>query len=118
MKDLHALLAAADPVRETPELSAEEAQAIRRVVVAAAHAETVEARLWPGAIPMVAVVVIMIAVGIVAGRMIGPPDEPMEVAVGGLVQPSERTQVQFATPGGTRIIWTLDPEFELQGSTP
>jgi hypothetical protein len=27
---------------------------------------------------------------------------------------AERRQVQFSTPGGTRVIWTLDPEFELR----
>ena len=33
---------------------------------------------------------------------------------------SERTarQVQFTTESGTRIVWTLDPEFELKGDTP
>lgn len=25
----------------------------------------------------------------------------------------EKRQIQFATPGGTRVIWTLDPEFEI-----
>jgi hypothetical protein len=23
------------------------------------------------------------------------------------------TQVQFSTPGGTRIVWTIDPAFQL-----
>ena len=118
MKDLHALLTAADPVRDTPELSAEEAQAIRRVVVVAARSEATAIRPWPGAVPIAAVVVVMIAVGITAGRKMAPPDEFVEIAAGALVEPGERTQVQFETPGGTRIIWTLDPEFEMQGSTP
>ena len=26
----------------------------------------------------------------------------------------ERTQLHFSTPGGTRIIWTLDPAFQLK----
>jgi hypothetical protein len=31
---------------------------------------------------------------------------------------STATQVQFRTPGGTRIIWTLDPSFHLGGPLP
>jgi hypothetical protein len=34
------------------------------------------------------------------------------------VDAGERRQVQFATPGGTRIIWTLDPEFKLPEVVP
>jgi hypothetical protein len=28
-------------------------------------------------------------------------------------QTSERRQIQFETPGGTRIIWVLNPDFSL-----
>ena len=116
MKDLHALLTEADPVRETPELPREDARALRRVVLTAAPATSTVSQPWPGAVSIAAVVVIMIAVGIAAGVRVPPPEE--SAAVGEVIEPVERTQVQFATPGGTRIIWTLDPEFELHGSTP
>jgi hypothetical protein len=29
-----------------------------------------------------------------------------------------RQQLQFATPGGTRIIWVFDAEFEVKGTLP
>ena len=27
--------------------------------------------------------------------------------------PADRRQIQFTTDGGTRIVWTLDPDFKL-----
>ncbi len=30
----------------------------------------------------------------------------------------ERRQIQFATPGGTRIIWELNPNFSLKETLP
>jgi hypothetical protein len=30
----------------------------------------------------------------------------------------ERRQIQFSTPGGTRIIWELNPEFSLMETLP
>ena len=32
--------------------------------------------------------------------------------------PSDRQQLQFSTPGGTRIIWVFDPAFEVKGTLP
>ena len=31
---------------------------------------------------------------------------------------TERRQIHFATPGGTRIIWELNPRFTLQEALP
>ncbi len=60
----------------------------------------------------------MIASGVVAGLRM-----PVSVAEPGVMMPrvpdaGERRQVQFATPGGTRIIWTIDPEFRLNEVIP
>jgi hypothetical protein len=43
--------------------------------------------------------------------------EPVVAAVseGG---PGERQQLQFSTPGGTRIIWVFDPAFDVKGTLP
>jgi hypothetical protein len=30
----------------------------------------------------------------------------------------DRQQLQFATPGGTRIIWVFDSQFEMRGTLP
>ena len=31
---------------------------------------------------------------------------------------AQKQQLQFATPGGTRIIWVFDSEFEIKGTLP
>jgi hypothetical protein len=31
---------------------------------------------------------------------------------------SGKRQLQFATPGGTRIIWVFDSDFEVKGTLP
>ena len=47
-----------------------------------------------------------------------------DVATAGEIGPetaqegSARQQLQFATPGGTRIIWVFDAEFEVKGTLP
>jgi hypothetical protein len=33
----------------------------------------------------------------------------------GAGQTSERTQLQFSTPGGTRLIWVFDADFDIRG---
>jgi hypothetical protein len=118
MKDLHTLLTGADPVTEKPELSPDEALAMRRVVLSAARTARPARDPWSGALPVAAVVVVTIAAGVALGRKLPAGTESAGMSTHVLAAPSERRQMQFATPGGTRIIWTLDPEFELRGSTP
>ena len=65
-----------------------------------------------------AAVVLMIAAGVTAGRRMPPPAAPAALLDGGSAQPGERRQLQFATPGGTRIIWTFDPDFSLKETMP
>jgi hypothetical protein len=58
----------------------------------------------------------MIVAGIAAGRRFtaAPPQAGGEAAMSAPAD-GERRQVQFATPGGTKIIWTIDPNFQLRG---
>ena len=99
-------------------LSADAALAMRRVVVAAVRADAEVPFSWRNPLAVGAVLALMVASGVFAGlRMPVPVDEP-----GFMVQhvpdAGERRQVQFATPGGTRIIWTIDPEFRLNEVIP
>ena len=115
MKSLHELLVEADPLRVEPPLSDAEAQTMRRTVLAPTARREPAITFWPGAVPVAALVVMMIVAGAAAGRRLEPPEPVTTKAVVGLERApeTERTQVQFATPGGTRIIWTLDPHFDL-----
>ena len=119
MKDIRSLLTEADPLRREPGLSDADASRIRAVVVGSARAAGASHVLWPQAFAVAAVVVLMVIAGLVAGRRL-PIGEPGSLADQSIAPAAagERRQVQFATPGGTRIIWTLDPDFQVKGVVP
>ncbi len=112
MRNLRTVLEDADPVRREPPVSMIDARAIRRAMLA--EAQPGRPAFFPGAVPVAALVVLMIAAGALTGRKLSVR-EPLQtpVAPGAPVGTGERRQVQFATPGGTRIIWTINPEFQL-----
>ena len=118
MTDLHRLLADADPVALDPELAPEEALAMRRAVLAEGRVERPAREPWAGFVPVIVAVIVTVAAGVALGRKL--PERPAAIGapVAPVAAPDERRQMQFATPGGTRIIWTLDPQFELRGTTP
>jgi hypothetical protein len=57
----------------------------------------------------------MIGAAALAVRRVTPgmPEASGAAAPPASVEATDRLQVQFATPGGTRIIWTIDPQFRL-----
>lgn len=109
-------------------LPADVARAMRRVVVAAARAESgnqTRVGSWKRPVALAATIVVMIAVGITAGRRLdlslperagivdGVPDG---AAIEQPAQPSR--QLQFSTPGGTRIIWVFNSDLDLKATMP
>jgi ferric-dicitrate binding protein FerR (iron transport regulator) len=118
MKSLAESMRDDDPLLRDPALSDAEAVAIRRRAVDAAVARSPRRLAWREAMAIAAAVVLMIAAGVTAGRRMPPPATPAVLLDDGSAQPGERRQLQFATPGGTRIIWTFDPEFSLKGTMP
>lgn len=118
MKNLTSLLEAADPLRDEPTLAANDARVMRNRMLAAI--DSTPARFFPAALQVAAVVVVMLAVGAVAGQRLAVREPQSHQASGAAGQPlgTERRQVQFATPGGTRIIWTIDPNFQLKEVMP
>ena len=119
MKDIRAWLTEADPLRAEPLISEDDASRMRRVVVSSASVGEPPGLFWPRAIAIAALVVLMVAAGTLGGRRTAPL-EPRDATVGGEAPSAidERRQLQFATPGGTRIIWTLDPQFKIEGAVP
>ena len=117
--DIHALLDAADPLRHEPELSASDSARMRQALMSAMPQAAPAIAWWPRALAAAALVVLMVIAGTVSNR-----DKARKVESGDAtkvavpIDPPERRQLQFATPGGTRIIWTLDPEFKLEGVAP
>jgi hypothetical protein len=114
MKDLGTLLRDADPLDGDPGLSSDEAQAMRRAMLRASRDARAVVALWPRPLAVAALVVLTLAVGIAAGVRL-PPPAPVGAAWLAVGDPagSPRRQLQFATPGGTRIIWVFDPDFRL-----
>ena len=113
MKDLYTHLRNADPVPFESGLSADEVSAMRRTVVGAVAANSKRTVPWGRALAIVTAAVLIAGAGVATRR---GPERPVvatappqaEAAIAG-----QRTQLQFATPGGTRIVWTIDPAFQL-----
>ena|SRR5688572_23255876 len=123
MKSLRVLLQESDPVRDDPALSTADAREIRRAMLGAV--KTVPPLFFPQTLPVAALVVVMIVAGATAGRRLTAPPveqtarEAKGATMGGSVGSTvERRQVRFATPGGTRIIWTIDPNFQMREVMP
>ena len=103
-------------------LAAESASAMRRIVVAEArvHAYGEASLSLRRALVLAMTVLLMIAAGISAGRRMGSPtlapagaDATMRV-VTPVAAPAPPRQLQFATPGGTRIIWVFNSDLDLK----
>ena len=113
MKDIGRLLRDGDPVAREPELRAADAQTVRRAVLAALdRTERVTGR-WPRPLLAGAAIAAALVAGVAVGlRTPAPRSTTVETASthasGGVGAPR---QLQFASPGGTRIIWVFDPEF-------
>ena len=115
MKDLRSLLEEADPLRRESGLSEDEAARMHAVVVNAARQAVRSSPFWSGALAMATAVALIVIAGTL--NEMRPPNRAVvsqEVAPAIVkVASVERRQLQFSTPGGTRIIWTIDPEFQL-----
>jgi hypothetical protein len=117
--EIHALLEAADPLRDEPSLSVPDVERIRHAVLDAERTAPSPMVFWPRAFAAAALVVLIAIAGVIGGRTkTGSARRGDATKVAAPAEPAERRQLQFATPGGTRIIWTLDPEFKLEGVAP
>jgi hypothetical protein len=118
MKTLADLMREGDPLTRDPGLSEAEASAIRRRVVSEAAGQPARRVAWRGAFAIAAAVALVIA-GVSGGRRLRPPSVASEgAAAADSVRPAERRQLQFATSGGTRIIWTFDSDFSVKETIP
>jgi hypothetical protein len=126
MADWRTVLREVDARSEEDRLSPEETEAMRRVVLATGSTTAPDPKGWSWMRPMfvAATVVAMIAVGIVARRfdLSVAPEAPSttqaEVSPGtsAAVVVVPNRQLQFLTPGGTRIIWVFNSEFDLKAT--
>lgn len=112
MNNLKDLLRDADPVPREPGLSRDAVADLRRTMLAAAHAAPARHVFWARQLTMAACLTVMVLTGLLAAYRVPPAvrDIPSPASSAS----AQRTQVHFSTPGGTRIIWTLDPDFQLR----
>ena len=108
----------ADGNADDDKLSRDAALAMRRVVVAAVTADADAPFSWRNPLAVGAALALTVASGMVAGLRIPVPVSEPGVTIPHASDADERRQVQFATPGGTRIVWTIDPEFRLNEVIP
>jgi hypothetical protein len=112
MNHIKDLLRNADPVPREAGLSPDSIADLRRAVIAAAHAAPERQVFWGRQLAMAACLTAMVVTGVLAARRV--PSTTRDASAPSTAPVSDqRTQVRFSTPGGTRIIWTLDPEFQL-----
>jgi hypothetical protein len=109
--NLNTILRDADPVSREPGLSPDTVADLRRAMLVAAHGAPVGPMLWGRQLAMAACLTVMVLTGIVAARRV--PAVVRDVPMPPASSSAQRTQVHLSTPGGTRIIWTLDPGFQL-----
>lgn len=112
MNNIKNLLRDADPVPREAGLSPDSVANLRRAVISAAHAAPVRQVYWGRQLAMAACLTVMVLTGVIAARRVPSTTRDASAPMTASVS-DQRTQVRFSTPGGTRIIWTLDPEFQL-----
>lgn len=106
-RDLSEELRTTDPVAREPGLSLAEVQVMRRTLVAAAK-ETRHAAWSPRTATWTVAIVLTLAVGIFISSLFGPTTEqPIRP------EADQQRQLQFETPGGTRVVWVLNPQLDL-----
>lgn len=111
------LLRDADPLDDNT-LPPEAADAIRRRVIAAAQNVPAAPLLWPRAVAVAATIALMIAGGTAVGLRM-PEHQSVLPEAGAMPDAAgEPRQLQFSTPGGTRIIWVFNSELDLKESLP
>ena len=93
-------------------LTDEDILAMRRAVVAAARDAAPGGR-WRRPLALAAAACLTIGVGAVVGRRFEAHGPPAPGAVGGS---APQLQLQFATPGGTRIIWVFNADLDLKAA--
>jgi hypothetical protein len=123
MTDLRKLLQDADPVKDEGDLSETDAQRIRRQMLAAVGQPSTTFGLWGRPLAVAALMALIIGFGGVnRNRPVGHEVVPVRDAQAvntparAGANANDRRQLQFATPGGTRIIWVFDQNVPFQES--
>jgi hypothetical protein len=115
MKDIRSMLQNGDPIAREGDLSAADSGDLRRRLQSAdTQAPPTRRRALA---PLTATLVLLIVGGVWITRRAVPQSPPQafpSVAVESGRQPVGLRQLQFITPGGTRVFWTFHPQMETR----
>ncbi|MEO7275417.1 MAG: hypothetical protein ABIX28_18905 [Vicinamibacterales bacterium] len=113
MKTLTEWMREGDPVARDPGLSEDESAALRRHIVHEVSVRHARPFGWREPLTLVGALALLILAAMATDHR-EPVAAPDVDAADLSARPAERRQLQFSTPGGTRIIWTFDPDFSLK----
>jgi hypothetical protein len=105
--NLNARLRDADPVAAEPELLPEHVDGMRTRVMAARTTTPQRAPLFAHPAFLIAGLALLAVVAVLVGSLGQGRFATVPPAA---ASASARRQIQFETPGGTHIIWVLDPD--------
>lgn len=115
MKDIQSRLRAGDPVDREGGPSSTASDRMRHRLLSGVRDVKPAPRRW---VPALSVAMLLFAVGAawMTNRMLRlqPTAEPRIDSVPDAREMSESRQLQFFTPGGTRVLWTLHPKRETR----
>ena len=106
-EDISERLRTTDPVACEPGLSATEVQVMRRAIVAAAT-DAGQAGWSPGRLALAGTLLFTAVLAVFISTVFAPVRQESTQP-----QASEPRQLQFETPGGTRVVWVLNSKFDL-----
>ena len=103
MKPLKELLKDGDPIAHEPGLDEMDARAMRRAVIAAADQTSAGGFTWRYAAAMTVMAAVLIGVISTVARREPPVADGSQT-----LAEFPPVEMQFSTPGGTRVIWVFD----------
>jgi hypothetical protein len=112
MKTWQQILRENDPGAER--MDADTAARMRGTIVRVAKAAAPSPAVWRMRVALAAFACLILMISMFGTQ------RPLDGSPEGVapVSGTERRQIQFATPGGTRIIWELNPDFSLMETLP
>ena len=106
-EDINEQLRAADPITREGGLSVTEVEAMRQKIALAA-VDGPRTELSPWRLSLATAFAFMLVLGLFIGRRFERASEPSTQP-----QTNEQRQLQFETPGGTRVVWVLNSKLDL-----
>ena len=114
MKTLAEWMREGDPVARDPRLSDDECATLRRRLVQEASGRARRRLGWREPLTLAGALALLMRAAVMTEHSHRAPAPPDSESLARPARSAERRQLQFATPGGTRIIWTFDPDFSLK----